>query len=529
MKKLFVSFAALLLCSMAIAQAKQRRMPNNINLSGQNLYAPFISADGNHLLYLSDYTEDRTLTIMYSQRVSGTWRDAVDLPRHINNRLNYVYGFALNADASMLLITSGRSGGVGKYDIWYSERRGNSWAEPQNFGTPLNSAEHDGCPSLTPDGNVIYFMRCEQMTGNSASNCKIFSSRKIRNTWEEPVELPAHINTGNSQCPRIMADGETLIFSSDKMPGAKGFDLYMTKNRGGTWTQPIAMEFANTELDDICVSASSSARYLMKSIKQQRHSELFELLFPDHQRPSWILRLEGKVVNASGNAAEANINIFNAQDNKRITTASLDAEGNFSLFLKEGLVYDISVEPKNGTHTFGGHRYDLTLMEGPLQEKFETVIKPVYPNDVIELQAIQFRPYSHVMDDASELEIRRLSRFILDNKNYDFEIAAHHYNYLEDSLLSSPDLTEILIDTVYYEKEIYVDSLNRSVILDSVAYEYIYHNDRSARQAKSVFLSLLQHGVPESQLRYAGYREEYDQLLSKRSPVIRVRVLKKPQ
>ena len=56
---------------------------------------------------------------------------------------------------------------------------------------------------------AFYFMRCETMTGTQADRCKLMVARKKTQwTMDEPTELPAFINTGNSQSPRIMGDGK---------------------------------------------------------------------------------------------------------------------------------------------------------------------------------------------------------------------------------------------------------------------------------------------------------------------------------
>jgi hypothetical protein len=518
----------LLLVSFVIdglSQNRMRKLPANINMPGRNTLAPYISFDGNHLLFLNDYSEDNSLTMMYSQRIAGSWKTPVELPRTINNRLNYVYGFALNSEGTRLFISSGKSGGVGKFDILYSDKKGNSWTEPQNFGAPLNSSENDACPSISADGNFIYFMRCVQMTNNTATSCKIFMAKsRIGNNWEEPIELPDFINTGNSQCPRIMADGETLIFSSDKMPDAKGMDLYMTKKTGDNWSRPVPLTFANTSADDIHVSASAVGRYLIKSMTQDRKAELFELLFPEDTRPDWVMRLNGQI---KTDASDIIINVFDTANKKRIASMKPDADRNFQLYLKEKIVYDISVESRNETLSYFSKRYDLLQMDGPAIDRIDVTIKAIYPGDILTLNAIEFRPYSHVMDEASDLEIRRLSRLMLNNANYSFEIAAHNYNYIEDVEMSNQDMTEIEIDTVIYSKKIFVDSLNRSQTYDSIAVEYKYHNNRSQKQARSVVNALLQYGVDEQSVTFAGYREEYDEELSKLSPVIRLKVLKK--
>src|SRR6185436_20565660 len=107
---------------------------------------------------------------------------------------------------------------------------------------------NDGCPTFTTDGNTMYFMRCDKMDMQKADKCKIFvSHKKPTGQWEEPTELPGTINSGNSQTPRIMADGETLIFSSDKLsPNKGGMVLYESKLVQGQWTKPIALDFINT-------------------------------------------------------------------------------------------------------------------------------------------------------------------------------------------------------------------------------------------------------------------------------------------
>ena len=49
-------------------QAKTRRLPSIINHPSLNLYAPYISLDGNALLFISDDGEDHTLTVFYTSR-----------------------------------------------------------------------------------------------------------------------------------------------------------------------------------------------------------------------------------------------------------------------------------------------------------------------------------------------------------------------------------------------------------------------------------------------------------------------------
>ena len=190
-----------------------------------------------------------SLTVSYTSREKD-WSEPVVLPKNVNHRLVYLKGYALSADGKKMYFTSTKSPVVGGYDIMMSELKGTTWTEPQNLMLPINSKTNDGCPSVTTMATHIYFMRCDKMDQTKPMAANYFRAEKKANgQWDEPKELPANINTGNSQTPRIMADGETLIFSSNKMGSTKGgMDLYMTKLSNGNWSNPVPMDFVNTRL-----------------------------------------------------------------------------------------------------------------------------------------------------------------------------------------------------------------------------------------------------------------------------------------
>ena len=104
--------------------------------------------------------------------------------------------------------------GRGGFDLWYIEFEDGKWQTPRNFGSPVNSTIHDSYPALSPDGNQLYFTRCETIDASGRSGCKIFVAEKKRGRikgWEAPVELDSKINTGNSSMPRLLSDNKTLI------------------------------------------------------------------------------------------------------------------------------------------------------------------------------------------------------------------------------------------------------------------------------------------------------------------------------
>src|SRR5687768_18620538 len=93
---------------LSFAQAHTRRLPGVINHPSLNLYAPYISHDGNALLFVSDNGEDGALTVSYTAR-ENDWSEPVELSKNVNHRLAYLKGFSLSADGKKLYFTSTKS------------------------------------------------------------------------------------------------------------------------------------------------------------------------------------------------------------------------------------------------------------------------------------------------------------------------------------------------------------------------------------------------------------------------------------
>ncbi len=492
----------LLISAEGYGQAKVRKLSTIINHPSLNLFAPYVSADANALVFLSDNAEDHALTPFFSFREKADWKEPQVLPKNIHTRLNFLRGYGLSADGNTLYFSTMKSPGVGGSDICSSEWKGSTWANPVNLAAPINSRAHEACPSLTPDGKSIYFMRCQKMDQNKAENCKLFKAvKKSNGQWDEPAELPEIINTGNSQSPRIMADGETLIFSSDKMSSGKGgMDLYVTKLRDGNWTNPVALEFVNTEKDDQYVSVSALGRYILRDSPGARKNELVEYLIPDPVRPKGMMKIEGKVADPDGAPVPAYISIVDINSGKRIYNGRPNSDGSFLVYAMEGSRYDLSIDPEQGNKSYFSKVFDLTSDKIPQVEKVNAVLKPLTPGDEMTLEGILFKQYSAEIDlKSSENELKRFVRVVTGNPDLKFEIQVLFQGYQEDSLQSDPDLTEVIYDSIA-SRYIEIDTLGQLYEKDTVLIKTIYHNDRTIPQSQSIIDYLISRGAHQGNL-----------------------------
>lgn len=501
-----MALLALVAAEQAHSQAQVRKVSTTINHPSLNVYAPYISADANAIVFLTDNAEDHVLTPFFSFRDRGDWREPQVLPKSVNTRLNFTRGFGLSADGETLLFSTMKSPGVGGFDIWFSDWKGTVWGNPVNPGAPINSRAHEACASLTADGKTMYFMRCERMDQNRADGCKIFRvDKKSNGMWGDPVALPDHINTGNSQSPRIMADAQTLIFSSDKLlPSKGGMDLYLSRRTGESWSDPIALEFVNTDKDDQYVSVTGLGRYLMRDSRGARKNELVEYLIPEELRPKGMMKIDGRVVDEEGKPLQAYVSLVNGQTGERIYNGRPDANGSFLVYAMEGNRYELSVDPEHGNKTYYTRVFDLTREPLPQVEKVRAVLKPLAVGDELVLDGVTFQPHSAEIDmDASQRTLQRLTRMVTANPHLRFEVEVLFEGYEEDSVQSAPDLTEVAMDTVYW-KYIDIDSLGQLYQRDTISLRLLFHNDRTFGQVQNLVEYLISKGANEGNVTGVG-------------------------
>lgn len=115
------------------------------------------------------------------------------------------------------------SEGITKLNLYFTsiDSEGN-WSEVDPF--IYNNDEYSvGHPSITEDGNTIYFV--SDMPGGHGGT-DIYVSQKNADGWSEPQNLGATVNTkGNEMFPYFHGNG-MLFFSSNGLGGLGGLDIF---------------------------------------------------------------------------------------------------------------------------------------------------------------------------------------------------------------------------------------------------------------------------------------------------------------
>ena len=163
-----------------------------------------------------------------------------------------------SADGKTAIFVSGRQGSIPSpgvpyhFDIWMAHKVNGTWQAPIHLGPGIdptvgpniNTSAWELEPSLSEDGNVIYFTRYEPgnlSTGDLYVTQKINGVWQPARNWNEVPELP-HINTptGEEHCPIIASD--SLIYFSYQQPGVtQDSDIWKVEKKNGQWQKPESL------------------------------------------------------------------------------------------------------------------------------------------------------------------------------------------------------------------------------------------------------------------------------------------------
>jgi outer membrane protein OmpA-like peptidoglycan-associated protein len=119
--------------------------------------------------------------------------------------------------------------------------------KPTSFSNELVSSLHEGPLTFDKTGENVYFSRNNnENNGKKAtytegvSRLKIYTAqKKSEGKWAVPIELPFNENNSDACHPTISVDGDKLYFSSNRVGGYGGMDLYVSEKINGVWGKPI--------------------------------------------------------------------------------------------------------------------------------------------------------------------------------------------------------------------------------------------------------------------------------------------------
>jgi len=275
---------------------------------------------------------------------------------------------SISADGNFLFFVSDRSGNK---DIWYCNKKGNSWANPRKAGQEINTNREEESPWLDADGQYLYF---SSKGHDGIGGFDIFRVPFEKN-GAKPENIGYPINSaGDDVHFMLMPDEKTAFYSSVRDGGQGGFDIFSVR-----------------------MSISGSPQLLL---------------------------YKGSISDGYGSPLDASITVTETGQSKPVAKLKANPEtGTFVTLLPTGKSYSVLVE-KEGYLFYSDL---LNLRDQPLDRESERKIKlqKLLPGTNLILNNIFFDAGKSSLRKESSPELQRILLILRQNPGIKVEISGH--------------------------------------------------------------------------------------------------------
>jgi outer membrane protein OmpA-like peptidoglycan-associated protein len=428
-------------------------------------YSAYISADESVLTFTSRrpntlgggtdpedgvYMED----IYICTKKDGVWSDPKNMGEPINSK-DHDATAGLSPDGTTLYIFASHKS-IG--DIYESQLKGTTWSKPEKMNKNINTEMKETTTSESFDGNKLYFV--SERKGGMGMGDIYLSTKDAKGKWGEAVNLGAPINTKYAEeGVFLLADGNTMYFSSKGGATMGGFDIFKSTWENGKWSAPVNLGYpVNSPDDDVFfVISGSGRRGYYASAKEGGYGEkdLYMITFLGPEKPNMLSNednliacvaepikavqaaapmevtstaltiLKGTITDAiTQKPLETSIDLIDNAKNQVVATfKSNSSTGKYLAMLPSGKNYGIAVKAEG--YLFHSENFDIPKATGYQEIVKDIQLKNVAVGAKIVLKNIFFDFDKATLRPESTNELERLIKLLTDVPTLKIEIGSH--------------------------------------------------------------------------------------------------------
>ncbi len=417
-----------------------QNMGENIN-STYFEYLPSLTLDESRIVFTLRRPKDQYTIcqkcyeeedMYFSRNVDGKWqpREAFDF---INTHYNEG-GQSISPDGKYLIFTAcERDGGYGSCDLYWSKRIGDVWTKPKNFGPSVNTEYWESQPSFLADGITIIFTSGKP--GGVGGYDLWYTTMLDEGVFTTPKNLGTTINTpGDEDYPFMHPNGMTLYFSSNGHKGMGGKDIFYSNFKPDyTWETPVNMGYPINTMDDE-ISLFVNARGNKAFFSSNRpggygNEDLYWFELPRELQPRAVTYMKGRIFDASDKfPLEASFKVIDLKTGQTMVASTSDPKtGEFLICIPTNSMYALHAERDN--YLFYSENFELQGNYSNIEPFVKDIyLKRIELGESMVLKNIFFDTDKWDLKPESEVELNNLLLLLKNNASMKIEIAGHTDN-----------------------------------------------------------------------------------------------------
>ncbi|TLV04024.1 flagellar motor protein MotB [Dyadobacter luticola] len=411
---------------------EKKSLGDTVNFLGTQ-YFPVLTADDETLIF-TGLTENRDENIYVTHRKNdGGSADRWNVPEEISKVINTINNegtCTVSADGRTLVFTAcNRADGFGSCDLYISKKDGKDWSAPVNLGDGVNSRDWESQPSLSADGHILYF--ASDRKGGQGKRDIWVTTLDEKKQWSAPKNLGPVINTSDDEnAPFIHANGRTIFYASNGLPGMGGFDIFIAQRMDTVWSKPVNIGYPiNTVADQVGLFIASNGKMAYYTDDSSDKGKGRSLLYSFHVPPTLQEMIvptryaKGKVFDKKTNAPLASdIDLFDLKTQQKVGAFTSDGKtGTFLTVLNSGGEYAFYVS-KNG-YLFKS--LSFTVGDADSFVNLDIPMEAIEKDRAEVLNNIFFQTGKYELDEKSKVELDKMADFLSRNKAIKIEISGH--------------------------------------------------------------------------------------------------------